>query len=106
MHIMQRHTTAANKQATVWIVPAAHAHLSLLLTFFPPLLPDLLLLLGSEHEGHGRSGGLSYWGVKRHRMLHIYGDPVLIDVPAECQGTIETLLNGCSLLYSCACRGT
>ncbi len=80
---MQVHLRETNKQAAVWAVPAACAHLSLLFTLFPPLLPDLLLFLGSEHEGHGRGGGLSYWGVKRHRMLHIYGDLVLIDVPAE-----------------------
>ena len=81
---------SGQQETTVWACPAACAHLSLFFTLFPPLLPDLLLLLSSEHEGHGRGGGLSHWGVKRHRMLRIYGDLVLIDVPAEYKGTSET----------------
>ena len=61
----------------------AGRYLSLFLTLLSPLLADLFLLLGSEHEGHGWGGGLSNRGVQRDGMLHIDSDLVLIDVPAQ-----------------------
>ena len=60
----------------------ACTNLAFFLTLFSSLFPDLLLLLGSEHEGHGWGWGLSHRGIQGHRMLNIYCDLVLVDVPA------------------------
>ena len=72
-------------QAITWQIPAASTDLSLLLTLFSPLLPDFLLLLGSEHERHGWGRGLSHRGCKGYRMLHVYCDLVLIDIPMQAE---------------------
>ena len=56
--------------------------LPLFFTLFSPLFPDLLLLFGSEHEGHGWGGGLSHRGVQGDRVLNVYSDLILVDVPA------------------------
>lgn len=56
--------------------------LTLFLTLFSSLFPDLLLLFGSKHEGHGWGGGLSHRGVQGDRVLNVYSDLFLVDVPA------------------------